>query len=119
MFGDRIKSLREQRGKTQKQLADIIGVTPAAIGLYEQNRRTPDAETLKKLANYFDVSIDYLLCYTDIKNSYKEKIKKLIDENATIAAHRIDGYDDELPEEAKQQLMDYIEFLKQKYKKKK
>lgn len=67
MFNKRIKEERELNKLTQKELAEKIDVTPATIGLYEQGRRTPDYDTLVKIANILDVSIDYLLGRTNSK----------------------------------------------------
>lgn len=64
-YGDRIANLREKYKLTQQQLADKIGITRASLSHYEKNRREPDYETLQKLADFFDVSTDYLLGRTD------------------------------------------------------
>ncbi|MCE9674894.1 helix-turn-helix domain-containing protein [Paraclostridium bifermentans] len=68
MFADRLKELRCENDMNQSDLAKIIGVSPSTIGMYEQGRRTPDLEVLSKIATYFQVSIDYLLGRTNIKN---------------------------------------------------
>lgn len=60
-IGERIKRLRIQRGVNQADLAKVLSVSPSAIGMYEQNRRGLDANSLLLLANYFDVTVDYLL----------------------------------------------------------
>lgn len=60
-FGERLKELRTKAGLTQRQLADKIWVTKAAICYYERSERTPSPEVLLKLANTFHVSTDYLL----------------------------------------------------------
>lgn len=60
-FSERLKELRKSKGYTQEFLAKKIGVTPGSIGLYEQDRREPDNDTLVILAEVFGVSIDYLL----------------------------------------------------------
>ncbi len=60
-FGDRLKELRLQNSMTQKDLADIIGVTKSVISFYELRERTPSPEVLVKLAAIFHVSSDYLL----------------------------------------------------------
>lgn len=60
-FSEKLKQLRKVAGYTQEELASKIGVTPGSIGLYEQERREPDNDTLIKLASIFDVSIDTLL----------------------------------------------------------
>lgn len=62
LFGDKLKQLRMEKGKTQKELGDILGVSDRIIGYYESNDRFPkDEMILKRIADYFNVSIDYLL----------------------------------------------------------
>lgn len=56
-----LRNLRKDYNYTQEQLGKIIGVSAGSIGLYEQNRREPDNDTMKKIAKVFNVSIDYLL----------------------------------------------------------
>ncbi|MFC5701747.1 helix-turn-helix domain-containing protein [Cohnella faecalis] len=60
-IGTRIASLRDQRGWTQEELSSSLGISRAALSHYEKNRREPDADTLTKLADLFQVSIDYLV----------------------------------------------------------
>ena len=57
---NRIKILRLVNNKTQKDIADYLGVTRQAIAYYEKGKRTPKPETWQKLANYFNVSVPYL-----------------------------------------------------------
>ena len=88
MVKNRYKELRTEFSLTQKQLAEILDLTPAAIGLYEQGRREPDLETLEKMAEYFSVSIDYLLCRTSIRKldcNNSEKIEIFNTSNLTSA----------------------------------
>lgn len=61
MLGARIALLRRQRGMSQKELAARLGVSPSAVGMYEQGRREPDCAGLLKLAEIFGVSVDLLL----------------------------------------------------------
>lgn len=56
-----LKELRENKGLTQSELAEMLSVSPSSIGMYEQGRREPDSETLRKISSFFDVTIDYLL----------------------------------------------------------
>ncbi|MCR2043229.1 helix-turn-helix domain-containing protein [Anaerosalibacter massiliensis] len=72
MFGDRIKEERTLKQMTQKELSKFLGVSPSTVGMYEQNRRQPDSETIIKLSEIFNVSTDYLLGRTDIKNPENE-----------------------------------------------
>ena len=57
----KLKEIREQKGKTRKDIADFLSITVQAYGNYETNRREPDYSTLKKLADYLNVSVDYIL----------------------------------------------------------
>lgn len=57
----RLRKLRKQKGMTQSELAKIADVSTSSIGMYEQGRRLPELLTLKKIASFFNVSIDYLL----------------------------------------------------------
>lgn len=61
MFKDKIKFLRKHQELSQAQVAKEINVLQSAYSHYEQGISEPNFETLKKLANFFDVSIDYLL----------------------------------------------------------
>ena len=70
-FSQRLKELRKQRKITQETLAKIIGVERSSIGKYESSTTIPSNETLIKIANYFNVSTDYLL-----GNEKELKIKK-------------------------------------------
>lgn len=58
---ENLKSLREARKITQSQLGEYLGAKKSAISLWESGKRQPDQETLVRIANYFDVTVDYLL----------------------------------------------------------
>lgn len=60
-FASMLKQLREQSRLSQKDIADYLGITRQAVASYELAKREPDYEILKKLADYFGVSIDYIL----------------------------------------------------------
>lgn len=67
-FALSIKKLREERKLSQKDIADHLGVTRQAVNSYECGRREPDYEVLIKLADFFEVSVDYLLGRTTSRN---------------------------------------------------
>lgn len=67
MFGDRLKELRKSQGLTQEDLATAINVSRQSIGNYENYSVYPDLDTLVKIADFFNVSTDYLLCRTNKK----------------------------------------------------
>ena len=60
-FPNRLKRLRDKRKWTKVQAAKAIGITPGAYGNYEYGNREPNIETLVKISEVFDVSIDYLI----------------------------------------------------------
>lgn len=61
MIGQRIAALRRDAKMSQAELADRLQVSPSAVGMYEQGRREPSADTLVCLSQIFQVSTDYLL----------------------------------------------------------
>lgn len=61
MLGSQLKKLRKAKNIKQRQLAEYLNVSTGAVGLWELDYRSPDNETLIKIAEYFDVSIEYLL----------------------------------------------------------
>jgi len=60
-FGDILSNLLEERGLSRKQLAADLTMAPSTLGNYIRSEREADYETLKRFADYFDVSVDYLL----------------------------------------------------------
>jgi len=60
-FPDRLKELRKSKGVTQKAVAEHIGILEQAYQKYEYGKHEPNHETTIKLADYFEVSVDYLL----------------------------------------------------------
>ena len=66
-FTTRLKKLRDELKLTQKELAEKVNLAQKTLSNYENGRREPDQETLIRIAKFFDVSIDYLLGYSDTK----------------------------------------------------
>ena len=60
-IGERIAQLRKNRSMSQFQLAKTLNIATSTLGMYETNKRKPNMEMLEKLADFFGVSIDYLL----------------------------------------------------------
>ncbi|MCR1897805.1 helix-turn-helix domain-containing protein [Irregularibacter muris] len=104
--GKRIQSLREQKDMTQKELADKIHINYSVMNRIESGERPVRDEEIRKIADVLDVSTDYLLGRTDIRNPYEPE---------TIAAHH-DG--DEFTEEELQSIKEFKEFLRMKRKNK-
>lgn len=72
IFSERLRTLRKCQNLTQQELADRLGISASTIGMYEQGRREPDADTLKDISQFFNVSIDYLLGSADDSEGNKE-----------------------------------------------
>ena len=64
-FGQHLKSLRQAKNLTQKQLAEQIGASESIIQRYELGSRKPAYDTLIALADYFGVTLDYLVGRSD------------------------------------------------------
>ncbi|MDI9508494.1 MAG: helix-turn-helix transcriptional regulator [Clostridiales bacterium] len=69
MLGKRIKELRLEKGITQSELSSYLGLTPKMVSFYELQQRFPPQDIIIKLADYFNVSTDYLLGRSEIRNS--------------------------------------------------
>lgn len=94
MLGDKIKSLRKSKKINQQQLADSVNLSRSAIGMIEANKNGASSEKLKEIADFFEVTVDYLL--SDDENSeainkkerdYSLTIKE--QENIDIEAQKI------------------------------
>lgn len=69
-FSKRLKKLREEKGLTQEQLADILKITRSRLSMYEQGKREPSFELQEAIADFFNVDLDYLMGRTDNKPDY-------------------------------------------------
>lgn len=61
MFSQRLKQLRTEKKMTHEAMANYLGITRQGYGNYENGSREPDFETTKKIAEFFDVTVDFLL----------------------------------------------------------
>ena len=64
-FQTRLTNIRRSKGFTQKQVADGIGISEVGLQNYENGRRKPAFDVLISLADFYDVSIDYLVGRSD------------------------------------------------------
>lgn len=88
-IGDRIAQLRENRKLTQEELAKSLGISRASLSHYEKNRREPDFTVLEKIADYFQVSVDYLIGRTNDPTA-------VLDENVKAFAESLELSDDRI-----------------------
>ena len=76
-LGNNIRNLRKQRGMTQEQLAQAMGVTVGAVYKWESGKCVPDIMLIMELADLFGVSVDVLLSYHLRENGRKELVQRL------------------------------------------
>lgn len=83
MFGNRLKELRKAKGFTQKEIAQMLDLKERTYKSYENNERETDSQVLVKIANLFDVSIDFLLDF-DVKAVQKETFLDLSNKEVNL-----------------------------------
>ena len=120
MLSKKLKSLRLKNGKTQQQIADMLGITRQGYGKYENDLGEPDNATLAKLADLFGVTTDYLLgrennnSFNHINNKDEEDFLKWMNNPTTDLFFK--EYI-ESPEEMKEQLRKIWDIIKQQQQK--
>lgn len=107
MLGKRIAELRNKMGLSQYELADRLGFSRGKLSNYEQGQRQPDYDSLQKIADFFEVSIDYLI-------TGKERVKE---ENNNSNLFFFDK--DDLTEKDIEDIKKHIEFVKWQAKQRK
>ena len=75
-----LKTLRKQHNLSQQKLADILHVSQQSIYKYENNITSPDIETLIRMADYFNTSVDYLVEHTDIPHKIEPVVETMLNE---------------------------------------
>lgn len=102
-YGKRLKQLREEKNLSQKELTERLLLNRSTYARYETSSTQPDYSTLFKLADFYDVSIDYLLGRSNIRNT------------EDLAAHRSDNVLEDLPDEAMREVENFKDFIRSKY----
>ncbi len=93
MLGARIAALRREAGLSQAQLALRLGISPSAMGMYEQGRREPSMETVVAMAKVFRVSTDYLLTGQPAEQE-QEALQEMLLSRISAADRRLDDRKD-------------------------
>lgn len=107
MFTERLKLLRQEKKVSQNDLSNLLNITPQAISKWEQGQSQPDNNFLIILANYFNVSIDYLLGRSNNRNSNNDLYTKTItDEDGYSIEIKTEVPFNELPKEKQNDLID-------------
>jgi transcriptional regulator with XRE-family HTH domain len=78
-IGEKITRLRKQHNLSQQELAKKIGASRTIIGNYERNTNTPSIEVLIRLANIFNVSVDFLIGEGELSSYDKDLLKRIED----------------------------------------
>ncbi|WKY43957.1 helix-turn-helix transcriptional regulator [Eubacteriaceae bacterium ES2] len=129
-FGTRLKRLRINMDMTQQDFAEQFNLNKSSISKYEKDKNLPENQLLLEIADYFNVSVDYLLCRTNNPTSLNDAKLK---EEGSLKTHEqlkqelemkdllgLFGYA-MVSEEAKREILDFINFkhdvLLQQYKK--
>lgn len=86
----RLRELRLEKGLRQKDVAEKLGISPQSLGYYENGINKPDPDMLIKLADFYEVSVDYILEHEDkVIVSYSPKAA-LTNDNIMLTAEEID-----------------------------
>ena len=104
MFSNTLKKLRSKTHRTQKEIAKALGVAPTTYASWEQGKREPDQAATIRIADYFDVTLDYLYGRNETPQWAKQKdtidLKSFLDKNLVGAFY--DG--NELTDEQRDKL---------------
>ncbi|MFQ8759294.1 MAG: helix-turn-helix domain-containing protein [Intestinimonas sp.] len=96
-LGNRLRTLREGLGISQAKFAEIIGSTQSSINRYENGQATPTVELLRKYADYFDVSMDYIFARCDEPQGKLYQAKPPVENNPELAKFVEMCFDPESP----------------------
>ena len=106
--GDRLRDLREDKGKTQAEISSLLGTTQQIYSRYETNRTDLPLRHLIKLADYYQVSADYILGRTSYPKNPPEMAKPFL-KNVTYG--EVNGRISSFQTSTKKQLIEYINYL--------
>lgn len=91
--GSIIRDLRKEKRLSQTELSKALHVSQQTITSWETGKADPNSGALNSLANYFNVSADYLLGRTKIKNSEKQNLDEAIDHAMSFDGHSVTEHD--------------------------
>lgn len=79
ILSERLKALRNEAGKTQEEMSKLIGISRSTYAEYERGKNKPPIQKLQIIADYFGVTVDYLM-----GNSSSKPVKNIVDVSSTI-----------------------------------
>ncbi|WKY49133.1 helix-turn-helix domain-containing protein [Eubacteriaceae bacterium ES3] len=115
-FGTRLKALRISKRLTQESFANLFYLNKSSISKYEKDKNLPENLLLVKIADYFEVSVDYLLCRTDqpklLPSNPKPPTCEEFLETYIFSEEEKDAFTSyfSFPETFKQEVLDFISF---------
>jgi len=115
-FGTRLKALRISKRLTQENFANLFFLNKSSISKYEKDKNLPENQLLIKIADYFEVSVDYLLCRTDqpklLPSNPKPTTCGDFLESYVFSNEETDSFSAyfSFPESYKQEVLDFINF---------
>jgi repressor LexA len=90
-LGEKLRELRKERGYTLRELGEELNMSFSILAMYERGERTPPVDKLILLADFFDVSTDYLLGKAEQRN-YPEQLTEKVEPDEVLMTVRVDGY---------------------------
>ncbi len=105
-FKDRLRELRLSKKLSQTEFGNRFNVIKQTVSSWETGNSRPDIILASEMADFFEVTTDYLLGRTDDPKGHKA---------TTVAAHRIDDPTSQLPEEARKSIEDFKKFIFEKH----
>lgn len=109
LFGDRLKELRKSKNITQTDIAKMYGVTDATVSAWEVGKAQPSYDVLTNLAQYFNVTTDYLLGFNQDDLDNIERLKLVLRE-----AGMLNGDNEDMTKEDFEKAMQIVSMLKEK-----
>lgn len=118
MLGDRIKQLRLDIRITQEDLARVLGKSRSTITDYEANNSLPDIETLQKLADFFEVSLDYLVGRSKLRKQFEDifDLDFQEDEAGKLTEEILDSVQDTVKDAALEKNVELLKIVNRVYR---
>ncbi|WP_432401042.1 helix-turn-helix domain-containing protein [Wukongibacter sp. M2B1] len=119
-LGQRLKQLRKEKELTIREVAKLFSIGKSTLSDWENERRNPNYDMIKKLAEFYGVTVDYLLGITDEKNIYTSKSAEIPDELKEVGVEYIalakDIERSKLTPDEVRKILDAVKGLKDKEK---
>ncbi|WP_368233259.1 helix-turn-helix domain-containing protein [Anaerotruncus rubiinfantis] len=112
LLGERLYQLRKEKNLKQSELGEIFDISPSGIGSYERDLREPTYEQLVMFADYFDVSLDFLLGRTDERLTVDQYIAQSSYEMETLFKRNVTVDNQVLSIKEKSHILDFSKLLK-------